>query len=123
MNSLVHILSKWGRFRRFPSSPMPTAAFQRSRPEAEGIEAPARSSPLRTLGADHSDSNGLALAFWILQPRLLRLFLFLEGLRQWRKLTSDVFKEQPPLNDSGHLKLIAQAAPTCVTRPSSQTPS
>jgi len=81
-----------------------------------GITIVRRSSPTRnadlTLGANHTDPDRLALAFWILQPRLLCVFLLLEGLRQRPKLSTDVPEEQPPLNDSGHLKLIAQAAPT-----------
>ncbi len=58
-----------------------------------------------TLGSDHADPNSLALAFWILQPCLLRLLLVLERLRQRRKLTADVLEEQPPFNDSGHESL------------------
>ena len=85
-----------------------------------GITIVRRSSPTRnadlTLGANHTDPDRLALAFWILQPRLLCVFLLLEGLRQRRKLAS-VVSEQPPLNDSGHLKLIAQAAPTSGRQP------
>ena len=33
-----------------------------------------------TLGANHTDPYRLALAFWILQPRVLRLFLLLGGV-------------------------------------------
>jgi hypothetical protein len=33
------------------------------------------------------------------------LFLFLERLRQRRKLTADILQEEPPLNDSGHESL------------------
>ena len=58
-----------------------------------------------TLTSDHADPNRLALAFWVLQPSLLRVFLPLEGLRQGRKLPTDVFEEQPPLYDSGHESL------------------
>jgi hypothetical protein len=58
-----------------------------------------------TPDSDHADPNGLALTFRILQPRLLRLFLFLERLRQRRKLTADILEEEPPLNDSGHESL------------------
>ena len=68
-----------------------------------------------TCGSHHADPNRLALTFWIPQPLLLRLFLFLEGLRQRRKLAVDVFEEQPPLDDFGHCKFIAQAPPTCGT--------
>jgi hypothetical protein len=66
-----------------------------------------------TLGSDYSDSNRFALTFGILLPRLLGLFLLLEGLRERRKLTIDVLEEQPPLNDSGHPKFIAQAVLVC----------
>ena len=58
-----------------------------------------------TLDSDYADPNRLALSFGILQPRLLRLFLFLEGLREGCKLTADVLEQQPPLNDSGHESL------------------
>jgi hypothetical protein len=59
-----------------------------------------RGSPLRptrnaelALDSDYPDPNGLALALWILLPRLLRLFLLFEGLRQRRKLPTDVLEE------------------------------
>jgi hypothetical protein len=60
-------------------------------------------------GTNYTDPNRLALALWIPQPRLLRLFLLLEGFRQRRKLTTDILEEQPPLDDSGHERFIAQA--------------
>ena len=65
------------------------------------------------LRSDHSDPNRFALAFWILQPRLLCVFLLLEGLRQGRKLPTDVLEEQPPLDNFGHAQFIAQADPAC----------
>lgn len=61
-------------------------------------------------GSDHADPYPLALAFWILQSRLLCVFLLLEGLRQGRKLPTDVLEEQPPLDDFGHAQFIARAA-------------
>jgi hypothetical protein len=66
-----------------------------------------------SLGSDHADPNCLALAFWILQPCLLGLFLCRERFRQRSEFTTDVLEEQPSLNNSGHLKFIAQAALTC----------
>ena len=66
-----------------------------------------------TLGANHTDPDRLALFFWILQPRLLCSFLRLEGLGQGRELPADVFEEEPPFNDFGHEKCIAQTAPVC----------
>jgi|KBSMisStaDraftv2_1062788.scaffolds.fasta_scaffold395055_1 hypothetical protein len=60
--------------------------------------------------SDHANSNRLALAFRILQPHLLRVFLLLEGLRQGRKFAFDVLEEQLPLDDFDHEKLIAPAA-------------
>jgi hypothetical protein len=64
-----------------------------------------------TLGSDHADPNRFALAFWVLLSRRLSLFLLLERLRQGRKLAVDVLEEQPPLDDSGHERFIAQAVP------------
>ena len=58
-----------------------------------------------TLGSDHADPNRLALALRILQPRLLRLCLRLEGLRERRELPADVFEEEPPFSDFGHKDL------------------
>ena len=62
------------------------------------------------LRSDHSDPNRFALAFWILQPRLLCVFLLLEGLRQGRKLPTDVLEEKPPLDDFGRGEVIARGA-------------
>ncbi len=42
-----------------------------------------------TVGSNHADPNRLALTFRVLQPCLLRVFLFLEELRQGRKLAVD----------------------------------
>jgi hypothetical protein len=66
-----------------------------------------------SLGSDYADPNRLALALRILLPRLLRLFLLPEGLRQARKLTTDVLEERPPLNYFGHVSFIAQAVLVC----------
>lgn len=63
-----------------------------------------------TLCSDHADPNRLALAFRVIQPCLLRLFLRLERFRQRHKLAVDVFEEQPPLSDFGHEELIARGA-------------
>ena len=68
-----------------------------------------------TLGSDDADPNCLAVAFRVLQPRLLGSSLRLEGLRERRKLAADIFEEEPPLSDFGHLKFIAQPSPTCGT--------
>src|SRR5271155_720449 len=48
-----------------------------------------------TLGANHAQSDGFALALRELQPGLLRLCASLEGFGQRREFTSDIFKEQP----------------------------
>ncbi len=64
-----------------------------------------------TFGSDHSDANRLALALWILQPRLLRLFLGRERFRQRSEFATDVLEKQPPLDDFGHAQFIAQADP------------
>jgi len=69
-----------------------------------------------TCGSDHADPNRFALAFRILQPFFLCAFLCLERLGQARELPADIFEQQPPLNDSGHPKLIAQADSVCGTR-------
>ena len=58
-----------------------------------------------TFGSDHSDPNRLALAFWILQPRLLSLFLCRERFRQRSEFTTDVLEKQPSLDDSEHESL------------------
>ena len=62
-----------------------------------------------TVGSNSADPNRLALAFGILQPHLLRLFLRLEGLRKRRKLATDVLEEQPPLRDFEHERFVARS--------------
>ncbi len=62
------------------------------------------------LRSDYADPNRFALAFWILLPRLFCHFLPLEGLRQGRELSADVFEEEPPLSDFGHDGFMARAA-------------
>jgi hypothetical protein len=54
------------------------------------------------LSSDYTDPDRVALFFWILQARLLRLLFVLERFRQGRKLAVDVLEEQPPLDDFGH---------------------
>ena len=68
------------------------------------------SNPELSLGSDHTDPNRLALAFWVLLPLLLRMFLLLEGLRQQHKLAVDVLEEQPSLSDFRHGEFIARAS-------------
>ncbi len=68
-----------------------------------------------TVDSNYSDPNRFAFALWILQACLFRRLLLLEGLRQGRKLPTDVLEEQPPLDDFGHAQFIAQASPTCGT--------
>ena len=63
------------------------------------------------LRSDYSYPNPFALTFRVLQPRLLSLFLRLEGLRKRRKLAADVLEEQPPLDNFGPSQFIAQASP------------
>lgn len=69
-------------------------------------------SPLRptwnaelALSSDHADRNRLALAFRILQPCLLGLFLCRERFRQRSEFATDVLKKQPSLDDFGHESL------------------
>ena len=59
-------------------------------------------------GSDHADANRLALAFRVLQPRLLCAFLCLEGLRERRELPVDVLEEEPLFSDFGHWGFIAR---------------
>jgi hypothetical protein len=72
--------------------------------------AAARLAVELTPRSDDPDPNRLALFFWILQPRLLCLFLFLEGFRQRRELPADVFEEEPLLGGFGHERFIARAS-------------
>jgi hypothetical protein len=65
---------------------------------------PTRNAEL-ALDSDYPDPNGLAIALWILLPRLFCQFLLLEGLRQGRKLPTDVPEEQPSFGDFGHESL------------------
>ena len=59
-------------------------------------------------GSDHADSNCLALALWVLQYCLFCVFFRFEEFRQRRELSTDVFEQEPPLNDFGHAKFIAR---------------
>jgi len=55
--------------------------------------------------SDHADPNRLALAFRVLQPCLLGLFLCRERFRQWSEFTTDILEKQPSLDDFGHESL------------------
>jgi hypothetical protein len=63
-----------------------------------------------TCGSDYADPNRFSLTFGILQACLFCSFFRLERFRQRCELNTDVLEEQPPLDDSGHEKFIAQAA-------------
>jgi hypothetical protein len=57
------------------------------------------------------------LALGKFQPRLLRLFLPLERLRQRRQFPPDVFKQKPPFHDFSHPRFISQHHPFALTLP------
>ncbi len=59
------------------------------------------------LGSDHADANCFALALRVFQPCLFRVGLRLERLGQGRKLATDVFEEEPPLGDFGHVGIYS----------------
>ena len=87
-----------------------TACSKESRIEpASGVDYKQATWILRSwslgLRSDHADPNRFALAFRVIQPRLLRLFLGRERFRQRSEFTTHVREKQPPLSDFGHENL------------------
>jgi hypothetical protein len=58
--------------------------------------------------SDHTEPNCFAVSFRVFRTRLFRKLFCLEWLRQWRKLPTDIFEQQPSLDNFWHLEYIAR---------------